>query len=206
MAIDGKTKNRQRKQQSILEAAIQEFRDKGYDGASMDRVAELAKASKRTVYNHFPSKEELFIAVIDLFLTEMAKVKHISYNPERDLKEQLYAFADAELALTKNPTWKGFTQILLSLFLRNSDLAKKISDSHPANEDSLTIWMRSASDDGKLTMPDAQIAAQIFTAMISGAFTWPTMYNGSLDIRYTERMKQELVETFLARFQKKRNQ
>ena len=52
------------KRDSILEAAIRAFRDVGYECTSMDRIAELAGASKRTVYNHFPSKEALFQAVV----------------------------------------------------------------------------------------------------------------------------------------------
>ena len=52
------------KRETIISAAIQIFIEEGFDNASMDRIAERANASKRTVYNHFPSKEELFHAAI----------------------------------------------------------------------------------------------------------------------------------------------
>jgi TetR/AcrR family transcriptional regulator of autoinduction and epiphytic fitness len=51
----------QRKHLAIIEAAIVEFKDNGYNASSMDAVAAHAQASKRTVYNHFPSKEALFV-------------------------------------------------------------------------------------------------------------------------------------------------
>ena len=51
------------KRKTILDAAMAAFRDDGYESASMDRIAELAGASKRTVYNHFGSKEALFQAI-----------------------------------------------------------------------------------------------------------------------------------------------
>ncbi len=48
------------KKKQIVEAAIAEFQEKGYAGASMDRISERAQVSKRTVYNHFESKDVLF--------------------------------------------------------------------------------------------------------------------------------------------------
>ena len=53
------------KRDIILDAATMAFRDEGYECTSMDRIAELAGASKRTVYNHFGSKEALFQAVVE---------------------------------------------------------------------------------------------------------------------------------------------
>lgn len=49
-----------RKRVAIIDAAIEEFLAAGYDATSMDRIAARANVSKRTVYNHFPSKEALF--------------------------------------------------------------------------------------------------------------------------------------------------
>jgi AcrR family transcriptional regulator len=48
----------------ILDAAQQVFLQKGYQSASIDEIAELAPASKPTIYGHFPSKEALFTAVV----------------------------------------------------------------------------------------------------------------------------------------------
>ncbi|MCF5632840.1 TetR family transcriptional regulator, partial [Pseudomonas syringae] len=46
------------KREAIVLAAIAEFGDRGFEITSMDRIAARAEVSKRTVYNHFPSKEE----------------------------------------------------------------------------------------------------------------------------------------------------
>ena len=48
----------------ILDAAQQVFLQKGYQSASIDEIAELAPASKPTIYGHFPGKEALFTAVV----------------------------------------------------------------------------------------------------------------------------------------------
>ena len=53
------------KEAAIIGAARKTFLTHGYDGASMDEIALAASVSKRTVYNRFRSKEELFAATIE---------------------------------------------------------------------------------------------------------------------------------------------
>lgn len=54
------------KEAAIVDAAQGEFLAKGFDGTSMDAIALSANVSKRTVYNRFRSKEELFAATIEM--------------------------------------------------------------------------------------------------------------------------------------------
>lgn len=48
----------------LLDAAARRFREAGYDGASMRDIAGDAGMLPGSVYYHFPSKEELFVAVL----------------------------------------------------------------------------------------------------------------------------------------------
>ncbi|WP_410790184.1 TetR/AcrR family transcriptional regulator [Kribbella sp. C-35] len=48
----------------VLNAAMAEMRARGYDGMSVDRVAERAGVAKTTIYRRWPSKAELVIAMI----------------------------------------------------------------------------------------------------------------------------------------------
>ncbi len=59
----GRPKSTSKKTQ-IYHAASNLFLEHGYDGVSMDLVAERAGVSKQTVYSHFASKETLFSACI----------------------------------------------------------------------------------------------------------------------------------------------
>lgn len=56
---------RDAKEAAIIDAARATFLAHGYDAASMDQIALAAGVSKRTVYNRFRSKEELFAAAIE---------------------------------------------------------------------------------------------------------------------------------------------
>jgi AcrR family transcriptional regulator len=52
----------------ILDAAGEVFADRGFGGASVDEIAELARAGKPTIYAKFPGKEALLTAVIERVL------------------------------------------------------------------------------------------------------------------------------------------
>jgi AcrR family transcriptional regulator len=49
----------------LLDAAATVFAERGYERASLDEVASRAGLSKGTIYWHFASKEELFLALLD---------------------------------------------------------------------------------------------------------------------------------------------
>jgi AcrR family transcriptional regulator len=56
---------RQERRAQLLEAAREAFVQQGYHAAGMDDIAELAGVSKPVLYQHFPGKLELYLAVLD---------------------------------------------------------------------------------------------------------------------------------------------
>lgn len=53
-----------RKREVILKAALAAFLEEGYAGSSVNRIAEDAGVSIKTLYRHFDNKDDLFVAVI----------------------------------------------------------------------------------------------------------------------------------------------
>lgn len=51
--------------QAILDAAYVQFRRRGYTRVSLDEIAAAASVTKRTLYYHFRSKDDLLGAVLD---------------------------------------------------------------------------------------------------------------------------------------------
>jgi AcrR family transcriptional regulator len=49
----------------LLTAAAQEFAQAGFERASVDAISLAAGYAKGTIYNYFPSKEDLFLAVVE---------------------------------------------------------------------------------------------------------------------------------------------
>lgn len=60
-----RSRDADRSQQVILDAAVAEFSSHGLAGARMDRIAERAGVNKRLIYYYFKSKDALFLAVLE---------------------------------------------------------------------------------------------------------------------------------------------
>ncbi|HAV12007.1 MAG TPA: TetR family transcriptional regulator, partial [Opitutae bacterium] len=95
--LSGNERRKALKREEIIAGAIKAFRQAGYEGASMDLVAELAGASKRTVYNHFESKKDLLWAVIAELMAGQAEMAQIHYSKTEPLESQLGRFVDAQI-------------------------------------------------------------------------------------------------------------
>jgi AcrR family transcriptional regulator len=69
MATSSGLRERQKIQtrQSILETAARLFADRGFDAVTVAAVARAADVSEMTVFNHFPTKEDLFFAKMEFF-------------------------------------------------------------------------------------------------------------------------------------------
>jgi AcrR family transcriptional regulator len=62
--------------QELLEAALALFAEKGFAATRTDEVAQRAGVSKGTLYLYYPSKEELFKAVVRQNLTSLIAEGH----------------------------------------------------------------------------------------------------------------------------------
>ena len=189
-----------KKRESILSGAAQAFTEMGYDQASMDRIAEIAGVSKRTVYNHFSTKENLFQEVIAWFLGEQRELKRIDYDPAIAMEEQLKAFANAELFLINSPSRLGLSRVLTSVFIRDIDYARKTTAKYASPHEPLIKWLTAAREDDKLRIDDPILAARVFYAMIEGAFTWPALFQQGLSMEAVKPLMDELIDMFIKKY------
>ena len=90
----------EKKRESIIKAAIEEFREHGFLGAKTTRIAKKAHVSSRTLYNHFESKEVLFQAISKIMIERKTTVATVPFDPARDLETQ---FIDPEDAVSFLP-------------------------------------------------------------------------------------------------------
>ena len=59
--MNRKERDKLRKKKEIISVAYKLFMKKGYDNVSLDEIAAKAEFTKRTVYNYFTSKADLFL-------------------------------------------------------------------------------------------------------------------------------------------------
>ncbi|WP_042220621.1 TetR/AcrR family transcriptional regulator [Oceanobacillus manasiensis] len=69
--MDGFERRRERKKQSILDAALRLFMEFGVQKVSMNEIATKAKVSQVTIYNYFKNKERLVEEVIHYYVDQV---------------------------------------------------------------------------------------------------------------------------------------
>ena len=79
----------------LLEAAQAIFVDRGYHAAGMDEIAERAGVSKPVLYQHFPGKRELYLALLDTADEEIISEVLASMQSSEDNKERVQATISA---------------------------------------------------------------------------------------------------------------
>jgi AcrR family transcriptional regulator len=94
---------RDERRAQLLVAALEVFTAAGYHSAAMDEIADRANVSKPVLYQHFPSKLELYLAVLDMHIDSLvfAIQKAIASNRENSSRvaatvEAYFGFIDSE--------------------------------------------------------------------------------------------------------------
>lgn len=162
-----------RKHQAILAAAAEEFKAYGFQGANMDRLADRAGVSKRTVYNHFASKEGLFESICRQVWQQAQAATDYPYRADQALAPQLSAIAELELALLQSEDYLRLTAALITEFARSAELAEQAREWMTQEESGARRWMAAAIADARLTTEDVDTATAHFFSLIKGQAFWP---------------------------------
>ena len=86
---------RDERRAQLLAAALEVFTGAGYHAASMDEIADRANVSKPVLYQHFPSKLDLYLAVLDLQIDSLVFGIQKAIASTRDNKNRVTATIDA---------------------------------------------------------------------------------------------------------------
>ncbi len=88
--------------QRLIEAATKEFLAHGFSGANVDRIAEAARVSKKTLYKLVSTKVELFVLVVSERIQEAGSpdltLTPDEQDPHAALRRSLIALADLALS------------------------------------------------------------------------------------------------------------
>ncbi|MDH2429839.1 TetR/AcrR family transcriptional regulator [Sphaerisporangium sp. TRM90804] len=82
---------RMARRRQLLSAAQEVFVENGYHAAAMDEIAERAGVSKPVLYQHFPGKLELYLALLDLHVEDMTNRCREALASTTDNKQRVQA-------------------------------------------------------------------------------------------------------------------
>jgi len=189
-----------RKRAAILDAAVAEFRDSGYEATSMDRIAASAGVSKRTVYNHFPSKEALFTRILEEMWERGADGLDLPYRGDQPLRPQLLELVEQKMRLLHDASFVDLARVAIAAGVHSPDLARELIARLGNREEGLTTWVRAAAADGKLKTEDPVFASMQLQGLVKGFAFWPQIAMGQppLTTAQQKQVTDAAVEMFLA--------
>jgi AcrR family transcriptional regulator len=154
------------KHQQILNAAQQVFMEDGLSGASMQRITDLSRVSKATVYKHFPSKEALFEAVMG---EQVAQLRQQVFNLESTNappEAVLFGLGFGFVAGILSPPNMKMARQLVAEGWRMPHLGKAFYAEGPdRGRELLAGYLQALCDCGRLSIADTGLAAEQFIAL-----------------------------------------
>jgi len=85
----------------IVEAALAEFAERGYEAASIGRIAAAAGITRSVLYDHFPSKHALFVELLRAQHADLVEFMRVQIVSDAPLRERLRATCDAFFAFAE---------------------------------------------------------------------------------------------------------
>jgi AcrR family transcriptional regulator len=131
----------------ILDAAQRVFLKKGYQGASLDEIAEVAPASKPTIYAHFPGKEALFEAVVARVLEGLTNFE--GFEPKGRTVQDKLASLGSEVVERFIEETLGITRATIAEAERFPALSRHV---HEAGRDQAAAAVSHVLTDATLTL------------------------------------------------------
>lgn len=196
-----------RKRAAILQAAITEFLAHGFEATSMDKIAASAEVSKRTVYNHFPSKDDLFAAILQQLWESSAAMDELGYRSDKPLRAQLLELAQQKMRMLNDAHFMDLARVAIAATVHSPERAKEMIDRMDKREEGVTAWIRAAQTDKKLKPVDPDFAAHLLQGQLKTFAFWPQIAMGQAPLAEAEQamVVQTAVDMFLAYFGTKMN-
>jgi AcrR family transcriptional regulator len=194
----------ERNRRAIVSAARRCFIRDGFE-AGMDQIAAEAKVSKVTVYNHFGSKEALFLDVITDSLKEalahaVAGTEHLAEST--DLRASLTETAREWVAAMTAPDVVELRRLVNAEVRQFPELGEAWQRHGPGDSyDAMAAAFHALIVHRRLVMPDVDVAIIQFQALVLYPHLVYSAYGRSLSSQVTEELITQGVEMFLAHYQ-----
>lgn len=190
----------EKKRKDILDAAIHEFREQGFPAARVNRIAELAEVSKRTLYKHFESKEVLFSAITDILLEQIAATPKLRYDPGASLGDQLIAAVRDYINHLSGEHYMGLNRLVMSELLRDQELAQAFLAKAEMQDGPIQALIAEAMQAGALRQAEPGFAAGQLLSMVKHFLMWPEFLLGEKADLDPEAVIADCVKMFLAHY------
>jgi AcrR family transcriptional regulator len=193
-----------RRDARLLDVATTLFMERGFDGTSIDAVAEAAGVSKPTVYARYRDKRDLFAAVLrgrirDWLapLSAAAEAQASDSNP-KSIETTLHELSRHMLDQASMPECATLQRILAAQATQFPELAKFAhEDGWLRGVRGVAILLRQFATRGEIRVADPELAADLFLNLLLGHSARLALHGIADDPEFLERRRKAVVELFL---------
>ncbi|MBV9582771.1 MAG: TetR/AcrR family transcriptional regulator [Chloroflexi bacterium] len=161
--------------EAIVQAAQQLFLQRGFGAVSMDELAEAAGVARRTLYNQFASKEDLFRDMLQRVSRQLEHAFPVGMETTGDVEEVLRLVARVISDLHKNPGYLGFLRMVVADSRQFPWIAEEFAAVMEPQTKRLIRYFAHLNEVGILECRDPTLAAHQFMGMLNQFSLWPWM-------------------------------
>ncbi len=183
------------RRKTIVDAAREVFSEKGYNGTTIDNVAERSEFAKATLYKFFRTKEELYMSVVEDVFKEINEIAEKAMAEDLPVRDKFALFI--ERLITHFSDHADFFRLLMREIGRVNMAGWKGSPHAMIHEQLNEILARELERGIKLKQikkVDALRAGQVFNHMVYA------YHMNNLFFEHDQKMKKDAVEFLVSVF------
>lgn len=193
-------------QKAIVDAAERLFLERGFGAVSMDELAAAAGVARRTLYNQFASKEEIFREMLLRVSRQLENAFPPGIETQGDVEDVLRTIARIILDLHKNPEYLGFLRMVVADARQFPWIGKEFATVMDPQTERLTRYLAHLTDLGILNCQNPTLAAHQFMGILNEFSLWPWMIGRDRALASDEDVVEEGLRMFLLRYRPARQQ
>jgi len=156
--------------ESVLQAAVEVFNERGYDGASMEDLSRRLGIAKSAIYHHVSGKEELLRMALDRALDGWAEAAECARELDAPAIERLEMLVRGTVAVLE--TRLPYVTLLLRV-RGNTDVERAALERRRSFDRLVASLVEEAERDGDVRADlDPKVTARLLSGMINSVVEW----------------------------------
>lgn len=196
MNLEKQTRS-QLKRAAIIEAARTTFKSLGVTATSMDKLAEVAGVSKRTVYNHFATKEALVMTLMTDLWEQALSQPTVAYDAHQPLEAQLQQLVRDDMDYLQSKEHIEVSRMLIGHLFYTTEMQQELQKVIK-EENAILRWIKAATQDERLSVTDVEQAQAELQSLIKGQCFWPLIFQ--VEEPLNDEQKQQIAANITAMF------
>lgn len=183
---------------ALLAAALQEFLQNGYDGASMRSIAKTANVARTTLQSRYPDKDELFRALMKQQIGRMSAVSFLRFAGKPDLREGLIGYGNRALEFSLETEYLEINRLIQASASRFPELAAAAKESTRVGIEQIAAFIRECAEVDGTPCRAPEHAAECFILLLRGWYGYAMLDRHPTPKKKREQWVEEMVDTLIA--------